>query len=549
MRLVVDNWILTTIRHKNEDQQVKANSLTVDQRVEQEQNLFDTSHDLDSSHSSSKSLNQIEVDEDKMQNDADMIKDFESYLYNVLDVSSFGQVEAHLDQLAKMMRHLNDEYHVLKNELDKQFFDDQNQMVKFVQDTLCMKNLLMCQSVSVLERAIATILESVQGQLDHQSCVKVKRMLQQIQRANGSMINTVKTMLKQSISRMQNNVHIWNEFDDVCKQLDTIFSKHTTPFVCSLQYRSISIEINNNINRLKEKLNTLTSVLSEAKYFELKNLIVIYEIKFKRLKESSETDNNGTPEAMVPSSARQTVRLNQKQTESPINCSGKLSNYQIKQKTTVTCDKSTFTVNNESTQTESVVYESVMQSDGKKMLLEAYLRNNGNLASCSTSSKKNKSESGTGLMRESGIGTANDDDSLPLTDAEKHCEDDDKLNISVETYHIDSHKKYVRKKTNKLKSMSTLSSSSTCSSSNSQPNVAYQRKNKKSKQVSSHELNQQISSQSLLRFLLLKLIKFIFIFLLPILFVLLFLAYVLYRNYLNPNCCDMKRNYLLINVT
>lgn len=51
MRLVVDNWILTTIKQNN--QQAKSKCLTVDQHVEQEQNLYDTSNDLDLSSNSS----------------------------------------------------------------------------------------------------------------------------------------------------------------------------------------------------------------------------------------------------------------------------------------------------------------------------------------------------------------------------------------------------------------------------------------------------------------------------------------------------------------
>lgn len=315
------------------------------------------------------------------------------------------------------------------------------------------------------------------------------------------------------------------------------------------------IEINNHINRLKEKLNKLTCALSEAKYFEFKNLIVINEIKFKKLKELNEKEQKASPEAMVPSSSKQTVRINHSIDQTPVSFRNimQTQNEFAKQTDRLTCDKSTFTVSHESTQTESM-YDSVMQSDGKKLLLEAYLRNNDNLASCSTSSKKNKSESGTGLMRESGIGTANDDDSLPLTDAEKVCYEEDKLNISVETYPIDNHKRYMRKKANKLKSLSTLSTSST-SSTKTEPNFLYQRKNTSNrkqnvKQIPSEYLNQSNSNQySILRFLIEKIIKFIFIFLLPILFILLFVAYVLYRNYLNPYCCDMKRNYLLINIT
>lgn len=49
MRLVVDNWILTTIREN--DQQAKQKCLTIDQRVDQEQTLFDTTGHDDSDSS------------------------------------------------------------------------------------------------------------------------------------------------------------------------------------------------------------------------------------------------------------------------------------------------------------------------------------------------------------------------------------------------------------------------------------------------------------------------------------------------------------------
>jgi hypothetical protein len=45
------------------------------------------------------------------------------------------------------------------------------------------------------------------------------------------------------------------------------------------------IEISNNINILKEQLSLLASICGEVKYFEFKNTIILYEIKFKRFKE------------------------------------------------------------------------------------------------------------------------------------------------------------------------------------------------------------------------------------------------------------------------
>lgn len=170
-----------------------------------------------------------------MENDVDMIKDFASFLYNQLDIESFGSVETHIDQFSNVMRHLDNEHQVLKNELNEQFFSHQNQIVKYVQDTLRIKNLLMCQSVPVLEQARMNIYQAIESKLESYCLDKAERMLNQIDKANASCVDRIKTMIKLKINRLQNYVNIWNEFDDTCKNLDILFDKHTAPFICPLQ--------------------------------------------------------------------------------------------------------------------------------------------------------------------------------------------------------------------------------------------------------------------------------------------------------------------------
>ncbi|CAF1111289.1 unnamed protein product [Brachionus calyciflorus] len=313
-------------------------------------------------------------------------------------------------------------------------------------------------------------------------------------------------------------------------------------FLKSRQYfRSLSIEINSLINRLKEKWNLLTIVLNETKYFEFKNLIVFYELEFKKITDTYyKSLSCSSPEAIVPSSTAKCINRNYDRSSESISIP---INYKLIKRTVLTSEKSTSTINNESTQTE-FMYDTIIQSDGKKFLLEAYLRNNN----LSSSHHKNKSESCTGIARESGIGTANDDESLSLTDIEKQCDDDYKHNLSFETFPFDSSKRYLRRKLNNLKSNSTISTSS--SSKLDEKNNNQKNKSKKStKEQIKYSNKSQKHKEFLFNNFFKKIVNFLIIFLIPCFFILLFFAFILYRSYVNQNCCDYKRNHLFINLT
>lgn len=143
---------------------------------------------------------------------------------------------------------------------------------------------------------------------------------------------------------------------------------------------------------------------------------------------------------------------------------------ELRRRKVETSDKSTATINHESTQTDDAVVATspvintssihdqdlraidrlysnnhhhhtpiIHETDGKKLLLEAYLRNNDNIesnGSCSSSGNKKKSTNsvtGTIRTRESGIGTANDDevDSIQNDDYFNDKTSDNECKLSV----------------------------------------------------------------------------------------------------------------------
>ncbi len=74
------------------------------------------------------------------------------------------------------------------------------------------------------------------------------------------------------------------------------------------------------MNRLKEQLSQLASVCDENKYFELKNHIVYYEIKFKKLKEdanqyssTNQTVGNSSTSSEINLSSNKSFEMNQQQ--------------------------------------------------------------------------------------------------------------------------------------------------------------------------------------------------------------------------------------------
>jgi hypothetical protein len=83
----------------------------------------------------------------------------------------------------------------------------------------------------------------------------------------------------------------WREFDLNCKHLDQLFNLNNPDSLTNLEYRSLVIEMSACLSKLKEHHGTLTSIVPERKYFEMKDLIILYELKLKKFKEDYEAKN------------------------------------------------------------------------------------------------------------------------------------------------------------------------------------------------------------------------------------------------------------------
>lgn len=319
-------------------------------------------------------------------------------------------------------------------------------------------------------------------------------------------------------------------------------------------------------------------------------------------------------------------------------------------KAVITSDKSTATINDTATQTDDIVLDDLMdmethpivnitpvserlytrkpgestnhrETEGKKLLLEAYLRNNDNLASlnaqstssssassAAVSNKKSsnatngKMETATIATRESGIGTANDDEvdsshSAVIYDSYSGQNSEQKSSPNViltkpsdENNNTSKQKKKIKQKqANKSKNLldestpndnhhklnaklpsSKLSTTSSCSTSimdsaannNANSKLTYSKQRSLSIRHSDRRVapsplppptptlpppnRYQASSQQTKSFIK-RLLNFLILFLIPLLFLLF--VYFVYIYFLNPSCCDFKRNYLFINVS
>lgn len=330
--------------------------------------------------------------------------------------------------------------------------------------------------------------------------------------------------------------------------------------------------------------------------------------------------------------AEQSVPFSASKPSSKLYCSNCITNdneiSSIKHKRKQTSDKSTFTVNEISTQTDQVVVSEPsslglkptsaskqqidptskpLESDGKKLLLEAYLRNNNDnrcssSSSCSrpTPQANTKSETittttlTTTTTRESGIGTYNEDEVESLQSANPTGDDyylndfntfKKRLNSTKEAQNNEDYltdqsnedklsKKYFNKKYRKKlnrKIISSSSSSSVISSSlatrshTTQPSTssslllvpqtkAITTKSANTTQKLLSDLVEPKPKSSTVSastasylFNLFKKICTLLIFLFPLVFLLV--VYFFYIFFLNPSCCDLKRNYLFINIS
>ena len=202
-----------------------------------------------------------------------------------------------------------------------------------------------------------------------------------------------------------------------------------------------------------------------------------------------------------------------------------------------------------------------LENCGKKLLLEAYLKNNTNNKSLNneTTTSENETyaseqnvfriETTTTTTRESGVGTFNEEDidEIPFTDDYKkeksskhykyHKSDLNNKNNNVEIEISEKENIQSASKTNLLENRLSIEKNDDNKTDN----------NKSAKLDKEDNLNSQTSTNNNNNFIsnryFKKLLKFLLVF--SIFFLILF--FFLYRFLFNPVCCDSRKDYLFIN--
>lgn len=650
---------------------------------------------------------------------------FESTLTNCLDTFTVRQAISIVEECIKLENYLNGEFQLNDKEI---YFTNQKQIVDHLNKSLKKKLFSLSRSTELFNQHKRDLVTILRNKLISPNLIDVLEQFNYLEDQYYKLVETIKSRLKFKIAKLEKSLQVWQEFDRLCRKLNSLFDASSNMVSIDtnnlLEYRGLVHDISSCLNNLKEHHSLLSATCTENKYFEMKNLIVLYECKFGRLKEkfeaassmketqrdfhlkyftktteSSDTfylenmngkgqndqrndymynRNNGSgsdsDNQVIPVMVVQNNKPNTNGSEAPVlryrsnknhnilinddnhvytnnartapeagrsngTPRGVLASQDLNQKVTnkspiakrkaIMCDKSTFTINEISTQTEEPFEYHVNQvltrehlrtieqhhhftkrftnkdsveshkpdltgteSDGKQLLLEAYLRNNESLAheqqesSQTTSSqssssllpngmkskpgKKRKSLITTGT-RESGIGTYIDDElgtsscdldfsktsnsAKKVTNSYQNTDNEsfDKLNDNSAASTKDAYYSKTASKTNKAKSKHAsktrhLSKSNTVKNSFEsnafrKPSVEH---NKQPFFIEEDVNIFESKTAGWFSWFFKTFITFL-LFFLTILFVIF--VYFFYSQVLNPSCCDYKRQYLMFNVS
>jgi len=178
------------------------------------------------------------------------------------------------------------------------------------------------------------------------------------------LFDKVKSKVKVRKSKYEGYLQTWREFDLNYKHLDQLFNLNNPDSLTNLEYRSLVIEMSACLGKLKEHHGTLTSIVPERKYFEMKDLIILYGLKLIKFKEDYETKNvikntvhnNTSNIASLEdiSNDEMYFRLNGCDCEHQDFFDNLTPEVSLKKKKIETSDKSTATINEMGTQTDEV---------------------------------------------------------------------------------------------------------------------------------------------------------------------------------------------------
>ena len=93
------------------------------------------------------------------------------------------------------------------------------------------------------------------------------------------------------MSKLQGQFQLWKDFDELCHKLHHLFEDNRTNIVKQLSltdYNELVLKISTYLNQLSKLLSILSPILTEDRYRETSNLIVLYECQLSKLKKEFE---------------------------------------------------------------------------------------------------------------------------------------------------------------------------------------------------------------------------------------------------------------------
>ncbi|CAF0902057.1 unnamed protein product [Brachionus calyciflorus] len=301
MRLVVDNWILTTVKHNEIDFLKNEQRISINKRVEQEQNLFDSvrinefesfplnyftywkpklneiimnemeqssdilvserflhtqnlkskidnffvensyeKENFDVSCLSNQSQQNIQPSrmENDIQQETNEIKDFLNFLYIILDVRTYTDAKSLIGDFLKVRNYLFAQREFIQTD-NHINFKNKNEIISFLKDNLRIKQLLFCQSLGLFEQFRIKLFELLDKSVSDNNLDKCTKLFNKIRINYLTRLENLKAILKLKITRLEKSVNIWNEFENTCSKLENIFGINQTLKACSLDVSSL----------------------------------------------------------------------------------------------------------------------------------------------------------------------------------------------------------------------------------------------------------------------------------------------------------------------
>jgi hypothetical protein len=334
----------------------------------------------------------------------------------------------------------------------------------------------------------------------------------------------------------------------------------------------------NNTSKNKNKKNkkrVKLDIIAQKKETCDKSTATIHEVATQTEKERSNMGTN-TDDNQHHSNHNLLLQLNQQNKSLPKQSAAKSNTDQSNLNNNNLSPNNSKSKGSNKSSSPNLEYLDRAQIDGKQYLLETYLRNNEVTSASTSSSGPLLSKKSSNIMqisntRESGIGTMNDDECemeslhsfdenlTDLTDNNnkntKNELDDEHENssINVRTCHsnvkLRRKPKLIKSKHQKIKDglkLNIINDDNYDLIEDIKSKESFDEIENAMRDNDAVKLTKQKSTASNLSDFFKKLCTFILL-IFPFLF--LFFVYYVYNYYLNPSCCDFKRNYLLINIT